>query len=217
MTALWGSRDGSGIMTNVVGEDPGFLKKMSSCFWDHLNTVSDFTLCVCEYGPIDASDAFLVKLPFKPQQMPYLKTLHLQHVFIDSKLTQFLVEHAAKLENISFIKCAGAVPGIDGFGGIEVYWHTILDALSDAQPRVLKHLEILPVDRRINDRIEGSQAAKKILEKDPKKRLFLYRNTYRYGIERSDDDIVMYESVSSGDDQRAYDRIMTLIETNRLC
>jgi hypothetical protein len=101
-----------------------------------------------------------------------------------------------------------------------MHWHELFDALAERQLAWLGKLEIASTQQigENTNKLVGESEVKKMYEllvEDSKRRLFAYVNLDdKYGILMQDEEEEV-ESLLQGEDQRAYDRLVAVVEGNR--
>ena len=208
---LWGDENGAGWQLNTLY--PGytvFASRLDRLFFDHLSGVTEFRLVPDWSCPLGLQGPFHHPLKLSKDQMPKLKVLHLQNVFVDRDFVNFIVGHADTLERVSLEDCFA------GPGEADVTWRGFFEALSDAKPQRLHQLTILPVKVAFQPYSDDEDAEKlrTLLQQDSRRRLFPYGYLAdKYG------DYLQLESRNlkrglAGHDQNAYDELTELIDAN---
>lgn len=229
--SLWGDDNGAGWKTNTLEPYLGFLSKLDQFFFNHLHCTTEFSLKADEAGPIGLKGRYHAPLALNATQMPRLQSLHLEHIFICRELVNFLVGHADGLESMLLHNCYGGVnqlinddPDGDDEGEVEngIHWHVLFNALADAKPKQLWRVEITPTELcyyypygdKGADESDETRKVRRILQEDPKRRLFAYKILDdKYGMLFDDED-ENRTAFLRGDDQRAYDRLMEIFKAN---
>jgi len=217
--SLFGGENGAGWCINCSNGYLEFVSKLDTYFFDHLQNITEFHLRADETGPLGLRGNRHADLTLRPDQMPLLKSVFLQNIFVSPELVDFLVGHSETLECISFNDCYG---GINGEAENGIYWEALFTALSDAKPEELWRFDVLPLDppyQDMNDHTDlsetdGVHICRTMLEQDPKRRLFAYKILDdKYGM-LFDDEGETLQSFLEGDDQKAYDRLMHIVNDN---
>ena len=120
-----------------------WVAKFDELFSDHLASATTLSLRARCEGPIGLDGYNHMRLALRKEQMPLLKSLHLEHVFICQELVDFVTSHANSLEQLTLHDCYGrrSTPydRNDGF-----HWNRFFDALRSADLKRLSCLEIRP-------------------------------------------------------------------------
>ncbi|MCJ1247481.1 hypothetical protein MMC30_004695 [Trapelia coarctata] len=217
--SLFGGENGAGWCINCSNGYLEFVSKLDTYFFDHLNNVTEFCLRAEETGPLGLSGRHHATLALRADQMPLLKSVSLENIFVSPELVDFLVGHTKTLERISLKDCFG---GINGETENGIHWEALFTALSDAKPEKLRQFDVLPLDPPYQNmyshadlsETDGVHLCRTMLEQDPKRRLFPYKILDdKYGTLFHDEDQTL-ESFLEGDDQKAYDRLICIIDDN---
>ncbi|KAF2498228.1 hypothetical protein BU16DRAFT_287747 [Lophium mytilinum] len=203
-----------------VGDTIGyryFVSKLSQLFFDHLDSVTDLRIIAPDSGPLwHDTLCSLAK-----HQMPKLRSLYLERVYVCHQLGHFLAAHRDFLEDIVFQDCYG-----NDTGGCS--WGRLLDHLSDAGPTRLQRLEIRPFEEpvflksrdsslpRPGSRIDALDldVAESLLANDPHLPAFSYAWFDEDGIIEIADYDYAVASIH-GDDLKSYYRLLAIVEANR--
>lgn len=195
--------------------------RLDEFFFDHLASVTCLNIKAPEEGPLGLEGMSHARLALKKNQMPLLKVFQLEYVFICPELVDFLTSHAKTLEYISLQHCYG---GTEASARNGICWNDLFDPLHDSNPENLRHFEIsgdapslydedtvpgmkVPVPKEV-------QQALRILEADPRKRLFPYASLDdKYGYLSGAEEAVL-ASFQRGEDQASYDKLMGRINTS---
>jgi hypothetical protein len=165
--------------------------------------------------------------------MPLLRRVHLERVFIDTDVIEFLVDHTGTLESILFQDCYSGYFEDAGrmMYDVPVKWHELFTALIEAEPKKLHEFVILPTvipytedgndpgqppETFEQDSQRDFWAAVHAIRDEPKgRRIFPHGSIDdKYGMLFDGYEENM-EAYMRGDDQRAYDRLMVLLEENK--
>lgn len=196
-----------------------FLGNLGTYFFDHLSNATSISLKTSEYGPIGLEGLRHSPFSIKANSVPLLKSASFDYVFIDPPLVDFVVQHSSTLESISFNYCMG---GVDGLSENGIHWHNLFTALIKANPKKLRHFEILPLEvegvgevnaNQYGD-LEHAKKAAKIMKEDESRRAFPYKTLDdKYGMLFDDEDINL-EAFLEGKDQRGFDELMEIVKKN---
>ena len=196
-----------------------FVSKLDAFFFDHLQNITEFHLRADATGPLGLRGNNHADLALSQEQMPLLTSIYLENVFISSELVGFLVGHFDTLERISLIDCYG---GINGLAEDGIYWERLFTVLSDFEPEKLRQFDVSPLDPPYEDmhkspdlwETDGFLKCRMMLDQDPNRVMFPYRllddkyGTLFYDIEAT------IESFLGGDDEKAYNRLLSIIHGN---
>lgn len=217
--SLFGGDNGAGWCINCSNGYLEFVFKLDAYFFDHLTNVTEFRLRAGATGPLGLRGDRHADLVLRRDQMPLLKSVFLENIFVCQELVHFLVGHSKTLESVSLHDCYG---GINGEAEDGIFWAELFTVLSDAKPEKLCQLEILPLDPPYRDtnnfadlsEYDGVHLCRMALDGDPKRRLFAYKTLdEKYGT-LFDDEEQNIQSFLEGDDQRVYDRLMRIVAKN---
>lgn len=217
--SLFGGDNGAGWCINCSNGYLEFVFKLDAYFFDHLSNVTEFKLRADDTGPLGLRGNRHADLVLRPDQMPLLKSVVLENIFVCPELIDFLVGHSKTLESVSLHNCYA---GINGEAENGIPWEDLFTALSEAKPQKLHHLDVLPLDppyvdtnsHADLDETAGVHQCRMMLDQDPRRRMFAYKILDdKYGMLFDDED-QNQESFLGGDDQKAYDKLMHLVEAN---
>lgn len=212
------------------------MAKLDEYFFNHLTSATAFALKASEQSPLGlkGNGGNYIPVAFYDFQMPLLQKLDLEYIFVCPELMYFLLDHLPTIEHLSMHNCSSS---IGGTAENEIHWCQFFDALSDANPERLSHLQItdknkdarfgIPLtaeeaydDDEIrpecypNEPYEEIEEAFGILEAEHDQRLFAH--TYfeiKYGTLLHD----LAENLASfqrGEDQASYERLMRIVNAN---
>lgn len=193
-----------------------FVANLGQYLFDHLRSTTAFVLEADENGPLgQRPGSSHVYLGLRPPQMPLLRSLELRSVFLNRLLVEALVTRLGILEELVLEHCLVVnTPGNS--------WHELFDTLAAAEPIKLRRLEVVSrgttaIDYEFDDDIPGSEKevaeARKVLAEDPNRWLFAYTGLDENG-NFAEDRHSVRRCFIQGDDQRAYDRLMAIVERN---
>jgi len=197
-----------------------FVDKLDDWFFVHLTSVTDLTIHASEEGRLGGlNDPLYFTLPL-------LKALRLKNVYLSRGLCESLTSSADTLEVLELDGCL-AYYGISDLSYSPVFWDKLFASLSKAKPAKLRWLRITPVDIPLaNDHADNHRwymkdedwenvaKARKMLE-DPRRRLFLYGgNRINTSCYAETDGFFNLKRFQRGDDQRAFDDLMRIVEAN---
>ncbi|MCJ1359418.1 MAG: hypothetical protein MMC33_009420 [Icmadophila ericetorum] len=218
--SLMGGENGTGWHINTQDGYIMFTEKLDGFFFNHLSNVLDFTFKPDETGPVGLEGMRHCDLALSSDQMPHLRTLFLENVFICPELVSFIVSHAEILQSVTFHNCFGSIEGMARNG---IYWERLFTLWADSNPQKLQHLEILPYENIFEYEFETSnddgyeaeiERTRQMLEENSKRRHFEYKYLDdKYGMVFRDDREVR-SSFFRGGDQQAYGRLMNIVKSN---
>ena len=218
--SLMGGDNGAGWCFNKLDGYAAFTRKLSHFFFDNLTNVTEFTFKPDETGLVGLVGDNNCDLSLHAKQMPSLKTLLLENIFICREFVEFLVGHADTLERVLLHNCFA---DLSGYSETWINWERLFTAWADSNPQALQHVEILPFDNIFENEYgddyevgyrEELTRTRKMLEEDPNRRHFEYKDlNNKYGTVFRDDHETR-RNFFVGDDQQAYDRLMNIMKRN---
>ena len=224
-----GGDNGAAWCINTCDEYLEWVARFDELFFNQLASATTLTLRAPYEGPIGLYGYRYARLALREEQMPLLKSLNLEHIFICRELVDFVTSHADSLEQLTLHDCNGrrnsSQDSNDGF-----YWNHFFDALRSADLKHLSCLEIRPYNAPLTseetyeppsfppqtERVEPGnvQQIRRMLNADPRRRVFGYATLDdKYGACDADDE----ENVAAferGEDQVAFDRLMGNVNAN---
>ena len=223
-----GGDNGAGWCVNTCDGYLECVAMFDELFFNHLESATSLTLQASPDGPIGLEGMRHGRLALEENQMPLLNSLRLEHIFICQELVDFIASHTDTLERLILHDCNSSVNGLqenDPF-----YWSHFFDALHGADLKQLSYLEIEPHNapltfdetmvRKYNSvRSEDSepgevQQIRKVLTAEKKRRVFGYvQLNDKYGA-CDEDEEENQAAFERGEDQVAFDRLMTKINAN---
>ena len=222
--SMRGEESEMGVKMNVLSGFAAFVSRLDRFFFNHLTSVTDLAIVADQAGPLGLEGTRHVRLALHKHQMPLLKTIYLENIFICPELVSFLLARTPTMESISLHNCFASMQGSAKTG---IYWSEFFTALHDAMPKKLCHLEITPMDVplciqedgwgpvRKEEMPEEYFEARQALEENLRLRLFPYASldeTYGEILNDYDENL---DACLRGDDQRAYDDLMKIVNVNR--
>lgn len=223
-----GGDNGAGWCVNTCDGYLECVARFDELFFDHLTSATSLKLKAPEEGPIGLTGMRHARLALKKEQMPLLKSLHLEHIFICQELVDFVVSHTDTLEQVTLHDCKSSVNGLQDNDGF--YWNHFFDALHRADIKKLSHLEIWPHSaaltfdetmyrkygspKKPSEESEDVQQIRRVLSGDARRRVFGYAILNdKYGA-CDDDEEENQAAFERGDDQVAFDRLMGIVDAN---
>ena len=222
-----GDENGAGWCVNTCDGYMESVARFDELFFDHLTSATTLTLRATVEGPIGLEGMRHARLALNRKQMPLLKSLHLEHVFICQELVDFVASHTDTLERLTLQDCNSSVNGLQE--NEPFYWKHFFDALYRADPKRLSHLEIRPhnapltVDEEMNrdfsrvpeerEEPENVQQIRRVIDGDRKRRVFGYAVlSDKYGACDVDEE-ENQAAFQRGEDQVAFERLMAMVNT----
>lgn len=214
-----GGNNGAGWCVNTCDGYLECVARFDDLFLDHLASATSLTLKATEEGPIGLEGMRHARLALKKRQMPLLKSLHLERIFICRELVDFVISHTDTLEQLTLHDCNSSVNGLQDNAGF--YWNHFFDALYRADLKKLSHLEIRPYNAPLYNSFsqeetdpENVQQIRRVLSEDAKRRVFGYAMLDdKYGMCFVDED-ENQAAFERGEDQVAFDRLMGNVNAN---
>ncbi|KAM6482212.1 hypothetical protein HDV62DRAFT_397630 [Trichoderma sp. SZMC 28011] len=210
---IFGFEDYSGVRTNTMVEYCQFLTKLDTLFFRHMRGL--------KYLHIQASDplgytaeATSIPLALKPGDLPLLQSLTLENCFVCPELISFIQSHAQVLKFLDIDECFCELAS-------EVSWAKFFDEIYEAKPRLIKLLAGSNKAPFLFDEMpnweenDAVQLMRQKLEADSTLKIFRQMHLDPdNGILSVNHDKTV-ERFNRGDDQRAYDRLIALVNENR--
>ncbi|KAK4692312.1 hypothetical protein P7C71_g4862, partial [Lecanoromycetidae sp. Uapishka_2] len=221
--SIYGEDNGAGWKINKIEDYCSIMSKLDEFFFDHLKSVTHLIIEAPAEGPIGLEGMNHIPLALKKEQMPLLKSLHLELIFICPELVSFLLSHSKTLEHLSLTNCYAGIGGLAENG---IHWEELLDPLCDADLKKLRQIHILPEDlplsegevyphlvkdEEVSDEV---REARRILEADPGRRLFghaMLDDKYGMILQNEWENLASFQQ---GEDQRSYDRLVRKVNAN---
>ncbi|KAG6995744.1 hypothetical protein G7Y79_00042g078490 [Physcia stellaris] len=219
--SIYGQVDGAGWRINRNWCYLRMMSRLDGYFFNHLTSVTDLVVKAPSEGPLGLEGINHISLGVYKDQMPALKNLHLDYIFISPELIDFFLGHDKTLESLSMRNCSADLGTSNG-----IPWYRFFDTLHDANLTKLRNLEILPKNAPLIDEsgyrtVEDDEnlpaevkEARRALEDDPARRSFMYtRLEDVWGFLRmvEEENLAAFQS---GRDQASYDRLMEKIKIN---
>ena len=223
-----GGDNGAGWCVSTCDGYLECVARFDELFFDHLASATSMTLQASDQGPIGLEGMRHARLALKTQQMPLLKSLRLEFIFICQELADFIASHADTLERLTLHDCNSSVNGLQE--NESFYWSHFFDALHGADLKQLSHLEIRPynapltfdeaMDRNYNRvpkehaEADNVQQIRQVISTDQKRRVFGYATMDdKYGA-CDEDEEENQAAFERGEDQVAFDRLMGHVNAN---
>lgn len=217
--SVYGADNGACWKINGLEGYTHFTQNLGTWFFDHLSSVTDLTIHGHQDGRLGGR---YDDLRLNATHLPAVKKLHLTHAYLCPGLQQFLVGHAQTLEVLEMDNCHAYDEDS------QVFWDSIFVSLAEAKPSKLRSLKIVPENLPLEDEdferdrmymnepvSDEVVEARRILRKSPGKRLFAYcyiDTKYSSMYEDLEENLARFQM---GEDQRAYDELMLIIDDNK--
>lgn len=201
-------------LRNVEGYT-SFIPRLDRYFFNHLLNVESFSFMASESGIPGLEGLWHISFPLNANQMPTLKRLELNYIFIAPELSDFLNSHVKAIEIIRLENCFSAV-GESSEATNAISWAQLFTSFIEAGPTKLKEFEIFPAEVSFEDGHSNGDiimTARK-LGGTPGCRAFAhgFMDT-RYGL-MTEDEGENLASFFRGENQKAFDRLLAIIESN---
>ncbi|KAM0261003.1 hypothetical protein ACHAQJ_002438 [Trichoderma viride] len=220
--SIFGMDNGAGWKTNTVWGYIEFLRDLDSSFFYHMTGLKQLTIHASD--PLGLEGYRHIPLALKPEDLPLLESLTLKDCFVGPELVSFIRSHVQVLKSLDIKEC---VSGGDGSGMAEnaIYWAEFFDMVYEANPALTELIaggskapltsdEQFNPDYQFKDEPEGIQDIRRKLKADPSLRLFGYGSLDdKYGMFFLNEE-ENEEQFNSGNDQKAFDRLMGLVKEN---
>ena len=193
------------------------MEEVDEYFFNHLTNVTILSIKDIEIGQLLLHGKIHSPLALQVDEMPLLTTLHLDFIFISSKLSAFLVGHKDTIEELVLRNCYAFTEDRTGFHN-SIYWSQLFNSLFSACPAQLHRLELVCTSVELFFSLqsleeEGYESAFSTLLQDPRKILFPYaemNDAWRL-FHNWQECFAVY---LKGEDQRSWDRLAGLVEEN---
>lgn len=213
--STWGGDNDVGWCSNTLEGFRDFIPHLDQYFFHNLASVKRLTISAHEDGTIGGT--MQEDLSISNSRMPFLQSLGLENIIIGEELKTFLLAHLNTLEELLFINCHSTL-GYDDNG---LCWQHLFEAILQAKPKILRKLSVEPKEWPYSPDYSDDKETKpevllayKELEENPKRRWFAYAHiSDKYGSLFGDRDKTL-ESFERCVDQRTYNSLIQLVETN---
>ncbi|KAL7919844.1 hypothetical protein ACQKWADRAFT_300215 [Trichoderma austrokoningii] len=196
-----------------------FVAELDASFFHHMIKLKH--LAIIASDPIGLEGQFHVPLALKPGDLPLLESLKLRKCFAGPELLLFIQDHAQVLKSLDVKNCVGG--GIDRILDNGITWAQFFDDIYEVKP-VLTELiaglsyinsehELEP-DHQLEDEPEIWEVFRQKLRADPSLRWLAYGHIHHNFGWLCLDDEINGEHFERGDDQRAFNRLMGLVNEN---
>ncbi|EHK24797.1 uncharacterized protein TRIVIDRAFT_215676 [Trichoderma virens Gv29-8] len=218
---ILGTDNGAGWKTNTVWGYVAFLQELDTSFFHHMTGLKHLTIRAKD--PLGLEGFRHIPLALKPEDLPLLESLKLMRCFVGPELVSFIRGHKQVLKSLDVKECVSA--GESGSADNGISWAEFLDQVYEAKPALteliagggrapLTREEEFTPDYQFKDEPEDIQEIRRKLKADPRLRLFGYGSLDdKYGMFFLDED-ANEEEFKSGNDQKAFDRLMGHVNQN---
>ena len=202
------------------------MGKLNEYFFNYSSNVTNLSITSSREGYLGLDGRNHASLALWTVQMPLLKTLYLEHIFVSSELITFLTDHNDTLEELILRDCYATSKGLLP----NVHWSQFFDRLFYSRPARLRRFEI--VDSKTPLTLEESHdedeeeydvemsdnvyEVRMIMWRDPGRSLFPYAwvdDELDGFLSAVDQNVTAF---LEGEDQRSWDRLTRLIEQNAI-
>ncbi|KAL7952861.1 hypothetical protein V8C34DRAFT_318675 [Trichoderma compactum] len=200
--------NGAGWKTNTVWGVVNFLERMDTTFFHYMTGLK--YLAIHAEDPLGPQSTRHIPLSLMPDDLPLLESLKPTRCFVGPELVSFIGRHLNVPKSLDVKGCVSGHehPYLEN----DCSWASFFDAIYEAKPALteliagngsnvpLTYEEKYSPDYQFEDEPEDIQEIRRKLKADPRLRLFGYGEVDdKYGI---------------GNDQRAFDRLMGLVNEN---
>jgi hypothetical protein len=205
----------SDYQLNIFDFHLQFVSRLGLFFFDHLHRVQEFVLKANEYVPLGVMGWGHASFGLSAHQMPLLKHVHLEWIFICLELVEFLISKSATLESVSLHECKGSSSSSNPAYENSIPWQVFFRVISNAKPSRLRQFNVTPtsVAPEVYEN-ENTPEVQEVMENNPERRMFDYATlNEKYGCVFDDEDSTL-ESFLEGEDQEAYDELLEIVHAN---
>ncbi|KAL6895086.1 hypothetical protein GGI43DRAFT_411834 [Trichoderma evansii] len=218
---ILGMDNGAGWRTSTEEGYTEFLSDLDTPFFHHMTGLKHLTIYTSDHLGLEGMNH--TTLALKPEDLPLLESLKLKRCFVGPELVSFICGHTQILRSLDIKECASG--GNNGSADNGISWAEFFDSVYEVKPALTELIagdghyvwyeEDLPPDYEFrDDERENIQYIRRKLKADPKLRLFRYSYVDdKYGW-LSFDEEKGEEEFKSGNDQKAYDRLIDLVNEN---
>lgn len=218
-----------GSMANTMVGYKEFLSDLDNSFFHHMTQLKHLTIVASD--PIGLEGPNYTPLALKPGDLPLLESLKIRRCFVGPELVSFIQGHTRILKSLDIRDCVsgGIIDPADNtsadydWADNGMTWTEFFDAVYKAEPALtelkagisyLRDEGELEPDYRFEDEPETFREIRRKLKADPSLRWLAYGHIdHKYGSLLLDDE-TNEEQFESGNDQRAFNRLMGLVNEN---
>jgi hypothetical protein len=192
-----------------------FAATLGLYFFDPLYSVLEFVFEGCKTGTVALTGFGYGDGALSRHQMPLLKRVHLERIYLCPGLGEFLVAKSTTLESIVLCECSASLDIDDGLGRHGITWGVLFKKLSNSKPSKLQKFTVTPHNLLdVYDCEEPSPDDLEVFTSHPERRVFRYTDpNWTNGFE----DINAQEIVRNfvqGEDQNAHEELMEIVHSN---
>lgn len=200
-------------------------------FFNNLVSVTKFVLKATPEGPLGlVGSPHRVPLKLKKEQMPNVKTVCLEYIFICPELIDFLAGHQKTLESLSLHRCSASRKSMARNG---IPWKDLFDCLYSSGFNKFRHLEVRFDRAPYRDQSwdlggfrddEDGREDKRNMEAAKQVRHLYRQNQHRITFPYTwlstrtglclEDSVENLRAFERGQDQASYDKLMHKLKTN---
>lgn len=218
---ILGMDNGAGWKTSTEEGYTEFLSNLDTPFFHHMTGLKHLTINASDHLGLEGMNHNTLAL--KAEDLPLLESLKLQKCFVGPELVSFICGHTQVLKSLDIKRCFSG--GNNGSADNGISWAEFFDSVYEAKPALTELIagngryvwdeENLPLsDESKGDEREIIQHVREKLKADPSVRYFGYGYVDdKYGWMSLDEE-TSEEEFKSGIDQKAYDRLIGLVNEN---
>ncbi|KAK8115454.1 hypothetical protein PG984_011956 [Apiospora sp. TS-2023a] len=225
--SIWGGDDGECKSSMIQGYVEWLSKDLGGAFFRHMTKLRHLAIHASKCGALGAEGDRYIPLPLEPGDFPVLESLALANCYVGPELVAFVGGHvhaAAVLRRLDVDGCVSR--GLPDFEpSSPSCWAEFFDQIYALRSSALAELVVgrahVPLgsmwagdDEDKGESVPEAREIRRRLEEEPGRKLFGYcfqdvtEGTFWPVGEKN------REAFWLGDDQRAYDRLMDLVERN---
>ncbi|KXT04018.1 hypothetical protein AC579_5432 [Pseudocercospora musae] len=227
--SVWGADKGAGWLSRTL---PGYLlftSQLHDFFFSSLVDVTKLTLRASPTGMCGLQGQLHGTLGLRPRDIPKLRRLHLQNVFVGHELVRFLSARCRTLESLTLDHCmCSPEESVHGsYAKDSVSWATAFRALRESDTR-LSQLQIRPRyapftqeiypddthNRGTHDEYNMAKHIERCLQRDATLRIFGYGDVYESESTPRHDSQLNVKAFLRGEDMDEYRKLMAVVEHN---
>jgi hypothetical protein len=209
----------------------GFLEKFDAILFQHMVHLKHLHLSASKYGPLGLEGRLHIPLLLSAKAMPALESLKLEWCFIGNELLAFLREHAQTLKSLELQHCFSGTDDIHvnrpmNSATAPMSWATFFDELATIEPALVKFVLdstgytpsiMMHPDDEVPEWLHEPVDFQEIIQQlnnNPQLKFFghAYLHEYFGRLVMNREESV--EQFRQGEDQRSFDRLISLIEDN---
>jgi hypothetical protein len=219
---ILGLDNGAGWRTNTSYGYIEFLSTLDASFFRHMSGLKRLHLHAAD--PLGLEGMHHIPLALKEGDLPLLETLKLEDCFVGPELVAFIRSHARVLRSLDIARCVSAGSGF-GMADNPLYWAEFFDQVYEAKSSLVELIvgggrvpltrdEEFDHDYDYTNEPDEVREIRRKLKADSRLKLFGYAYLDdKYGMFfLSEEENV--DEFNKGVDQRAYDRLIGLVEEN---